>query len=228
MKSTRSLLCAALMASVSSVAMADFSGFYIGPQVSYTWNNTGIQVKPDGTYSTATRSYSTDSDGFTLSPHLGWAFQQDNWVYGIEGSFNNGSYTYQTHAATGVINAHFNEQVSQLYTLTPLVGYAQDGWLFYGKAGYISGKVEINSAANISDQTISLSDSQRQYGWTAGLGISYEFNEKQSLGLEYDYARLGSTDFNMTSTGSVTIPESITSENINMNTVSLVYSYHFA
>lgn len=223
----KSLLSVALLASISSAAMADFSGFYVGPQLSYTWNKTATQVKPDNVYSTTTYSDSTPSDGFTINPHVGWAFQKDSWVYAIEGSYNSGSFTDREKASADGFNTSFQEQVSEVYTLTPLIGYTQDNWLFYGKAGYISGKVEVDSAAHFSGYDLYLSDSQRQYGWTAGAGVAYEFNEKQSIGLEYDYARLGSTDFNLTTTGSAAIPVKITAQNINMNTLALVYSYHF-
>lgn len=229
MKLKKSLLCAALLVGVSSAAVADFSGFYIGPQISYSWANTSVKFAPDNTYTTSDTSFPALLDGFTVGPHLGWAFEKNSWVYALEGSYNGGSFTAHENSAWlgGDASEHTDTQVNKLFTLTPLIGYHQNNWLIYGKAGYISGNVEVDSSANVSDSNISLSNSQRQYGWTAGSGVAYQFSEKQSIGIEYDYAHLGSTDFNSTTQGDVVVQEQVTVQPINMNTVSLVYTRYF-
>lgn len=227
MKLKKTLLCTALLASVSSAAMAGFGGFYIGPQVSYTWINTGVQVSPDNVLSTSDRYFASTPDGFTVGPHLGWSYQKGSWVYGLEGAYSGGSFT--NVGQTSVASAHitFDTKVSQIFSITPTLGYALDKWLMYGKAGYVSGKIEIDSTANALGSQMSLSDSQRQDGWTAGAGVAYQWNGKQSVGFEYDYSRLGSTDFTTTTTGPLALQEQITVQPVNINTVSLIYTYSF-
>ena len=227
MKLTKSLVCAALLVGVSSAAMADFSGFYIGPQISYTWINSSVTVAPDHVFTTTETSFPTTPDGFTVGPHLGWAFQRDSWVYALEGSYTSGSFTNFGQEELGHDHATFTTKVSQLFTATPVIGYTLDNWLLYGKAGYISAKVNIDSTINASGEQASLSDSQRQNGWTSGLGVAYQLTEKHSIGLEYDYSHLGSTDFTTTTTGAAAVQEQVTVQPMNINTVSMVYTYHF-
>lgn len=228
MKLNKSLLCAALLVGVSSVAIADFSGFYAGPQVSYGWVNSGLQASADNILISTGKAASISPDGLTVGPHVGWAFQQNQWVYAIEASYDGGSRTdYQQQATSVFSTGSFSTQLSQLYTITPVLGYAVEDWMLYGKAGYISGKVQIDSSASNNGYDESLSDSQRQDGWTAGAGVAYKITETSSLGLEYDYARFSSTEFNTTATGTASIAETITVQPIHLNTISLVYSHYF-
>lgn len=200
----KTVLSTALLLGLSTAAMAeDWSGFYIGPQVSYNWMNTTWQGL----------SSSFNPTGFSVGLHAGWAFQMDNWVFGIDGSYSGGSYSAQVE--------DYKTKVSQVFTLTPVVGYTQDAWLFYGKAGYVSGNVE----ADIYDNGANIwNDSERQYGWTAGLGVSYQMDAQNSVGLEYDYSHLGGTEFNST-TGDVVGQVNVNP--INMNSISLNYTRHF-
>lgn len=200
----KSLLCVTLFAGISSSAMADFSGFYLGPQVSYTWMNTSWQAQDDSNLTLA-----SNPDGFGVGPHLGWTFQMDSWVFGIEGSYSSASFS-------DTVGGAYKTKVEQLITVTPLVGYNQDDFLLYAKAGYLSGKVEAD--ANVDD--LSWSGSERQSGWTAGAGIAYKISEINSLGLEYDFSHMSSTQLS-NDEGQADINP------ININAVSLVYSHYF-
>ena len=225
-------ICASLLLGLSSAVFAqDWSGFYIGPQVSYSWMSTSWQFNEDHAYTSegSPDSFSTSADGFTVGPHVGWTHKIDSWVFGIEGAYNSGSFSDKE---TGVLsssypNDTFNTKVSQIFTVTPLFGYAQDSWLFYGKGGYASGNIDIDANSQDPHAGTDMSDSQRQNGWTAGAGIAYQLTANSTLGFEYDYTRFGSTDFTTTTTGSTAVAEQVTVNPINMNTVALVYSHHF-
>lgn len=193
MKIKTSLLCASLLVGVSSAALADWSGFYIGPQVSYTWMNTDLQFPESNTVAVS-------PDGFTVGPHLGYAYQMDEWVFALEGSYTGGSYSAKESDNT--------IKVDQVYTVTPLLGYTVEDWMFYAKGGFISGNVHVDGA--------NFSEGERQSGVTAGAGFAYQFDESNALGLEYNYSRLAKTSFDDVDVGA-----------ININTVSLVYSRYF-
>jgi opacity protein-like surface antigen len=193
--------------------MADFSGFYVGPQVSYTWDNTSWQ----GQY--GANAVDFYPDGFSVGPHVGWAYQVDAWVFGLEGAYSSGSFSDQISSNVGT----YKTTVSQTFTVTPLAGYAQDNWLFYGKAGFESAKVTVDGNEEACDE--SYNSAQRQNGWIAGAGVSYKLSESSSLGLEYDFAHLSSTDINTTSTQGENV--AFTVNPINSNSVSLIYSHYF-
>lgn len=208
-----SLLCASLLVGVSTAAMADFSGFYIGPQVSYTWMNTTASTTSAG----ETDSVPSYPNGFSLGPHVGWAYQMNEWVFALEGTYSGGSFSDKTPNPD---NDGYSQKtkVSQIYTVAPLVGYTEDSWLFYGKAGYASGNVE-DALYNTAGTNVA-NDNQRQSGWLAGLGLSYMLNDNNAIGLEYDYMHFGSTDLN---SGAFTMKV----DPINVNTLSLNYTRYF-
>ncbi len=210
MKVKTLLLSLSLSLGASSVAMADWSGFYVGPQLSYSWMNTSTSAALVGNTQDLV---STHPDGFAVGPHVGWAYQMNQWVLGLEASYSGGSFSDSATVSDGDA---YKTKVSHMFGLTPVLGYSQENWLFYGKAGYVSGTVEVE---NYDDQS-TISDSERQYGWLAGAGVSYMLNAHSSLGLEYDYTRLGSTDLH---SGAV----DVNVNPININTISLNYTHYF-
>lgn len=209
MRITQAIFCAALFFGASSAALAEnWSGFYMGPQVAYTWSSTSWQAQNGATI---THFY---PEGVTVGPHAGWVFPVDAWVLGVEGTYSGGSYSSQIGYSDAL---SLKTTVRQLFTVAPVVGYTQQSWLFYGKAGYASGKVEADAYSSTSNIA---SDSQRQSGWTAGLGTAYRISQKKSIGLEYNYTRLGSTNFNSDS-------NAVTVNPININTLGLNYTHYF-
>jgi len=214
MKLAKTILCTSLLLGLSGAASAEnWSGFYIGPQISYTWMNTTTSTT-DGA---ETDSAPTYPNGFSLGPHAGWAYQMDQWVFALEGTYSGGTFSDQvSHSDSDGYSD--KTKVSQMFTIAPIVGYTQDNWMFYGKGGYASGNVEVDtynsSGANVA------SDNQRQSGWLAGAGVSYKLDEKQSIGLEYDFTHLGSTDLS-------SAPVTMNVNTVNINSLSLVYTHYF-
>ena len=70
------------------------------------------------------------------------------------------------------------------------VGYAADNWLFYGKGGW----AWVNNSATITNLTTgnSISVSQSNNGWLAGVGLEYAFTRNWTGRIEYDYIGLDS------------------------------------
>jgi len=225
-------ICASLLLTLSSAALAqDWSGFYVGPQLSYNWVNTSWLFQEDSfyTYPGETNSFSTRPDGFTVGSHVGWVHQVKDWVIGIEASYDGGSFSDKSVGplSSSYPEDEYNTKISQMMTVTPILGYAEDKWMYYVKGGYASAKLEISAVSGEPVAGVAMSDSQRQYGWTAGAGISYQLTEKHSLALEYDYTRLNDTNFTMTTTGDDISQEEVQVQPVNINAVALVYSYHF-
>ena len=224
-------ICASLLLTLSSAALAqDWSGFYVGPQLSYNWVNTSWLFQEDTFYTgnSPTNEFSTHPDGFTVGPHVGWAHQINAWVLGAEASYDGGSLSDKNVGPLAYAGDTYHTKISQMITVTPMLGYAQDQWMFYAKGGYASAKLDVNADSGPPLSGVKMSDSQRQYGWTAGAGISYQLTSKHSLSLEYDFTQLNDTTFTTTTTGPETYQEQVQIQPLNINTVALVYSYHFA
>ncbi len=225
-------LCVSILLGLSSAALAqDWSGFYAGPQFSYNSVNTGWSFEQDQFYTVPgqSTSFSMNPSGFTMGAHLGWAHQLNQWVLGIESSYDAGSFSDKKSGTLSSLypDDQFSTKISQLLTVTPKLGYSEGSWMYYIKGGYASAKLDISALSGEPVAGVGINDSQRQDGLTAGVGVEYQLNEKHSFGLEYDYTRLGSADFTTTTTGPEVLQEKVTIQPSNINTITMVYSYRF-
>jgi len=211
MKNRLSLIFLCSSCSVVPAAMAEWSGLYIGPQLSYTWSNTQWQLEQSSVSSdNDPASIATYPNGWTLGPHAGFKYQWGGWVLGIEGSYTTGSWSDDV-SSENPSDYNYKTKVSQMATITPIIGLSEENWLFYLKGGYASGKVEVD--VHTSAQETAFSDSDWQKGWTAGAGFQYQISGKNAVGIEYNFSRLNSASF-----------DGFDVEPININTVSLVYT----
>jgi outer membrane immunogenic protein len=76
-----------------------------------------------------------------------------------------------------------------LTTVTGRLGYAQDRLLVYAKGGWAGADIEL-TLFDTESQVRAHSDEWAN-GWTVGGGAEYALGKSLSLGVEYDYADLG-------------------------------------
>lgn len=99
----------------------DWSGFYLGAQGGYNWNQAtlfGSEV---------------DLDSGSVGAHAGYNFQRGNFVFGIENDFN---YNVEDN---GGANAEWDASGRGR------VGYALDRTLFFATAGVAAAGVKVDS-----------------------------------------------------------------------------------
>jgi outer membrane immunogenic protein len=82
----------------------------------------------------------------------------------------------------------YRTDVQWLTSVTGRVGYAQDRWLAYAKAGWAGAEVGLN-LVDVSNLTRAAGDDWAN-GWTVGGGGEYALGRGFSLAVEYDYADL--------------------------------------
>ncbi len=123
-----------------------------------------------------------------VSDSFGYNFQSGNFVFGLEGSLSaanfDGRFTAPYLPATGAWSPNMN----WLGTVTGRLGYSFGQWLPYVKGGFAAADVGSplqGVATGAFTQNADVS------GWTAGVGLEYQFSSKWSLGLEYLYTDLG-------------------------------------
>ncbi len=161
----------------------NWAGFYLhdnagGSSANAPWANLG----------TATGFSSLGGATPAVSDSFGYNFERGNFVFGLEGSLSaanfDGRFTAPYLPATGGWSPNMN----WLSSVTGRVGYSFGNWLPYVKGGFAAADVgsplQGASVGAFSQGTV-LS------GWTAGVGLEYQFSSKLSLGLEYLYADLG-------------------------------------
>ncbi|NJO54764.1 MAG: porin family protein [Bacteroidales bacterium] len=84
--------------------------------------------------------------------------------------------------------ATYKTEVESLSTFVARLGFADGGWLVYGKAGVAYGEVK-STLANGGGQYFR--ETTDHIGWTVGIGVDYALTPNWILGLEYNYVDLG-------------------------------------
>lgn len=148
----------------------DWSGFYAGFNVGYG----------AGTIEATDLGLEEDTNGFFGGVQIGYNFQADNIVFGIQSDL----------ALSGVENDDEDpaDSLDWFGSTTGRVGVALDTILPYVKAGIAYG------AGTGTNNDIE--DTQTSVGWTAGLGVEVALSDSMSLFAEYDYYDFGTATFN--------------------------------
>ncbi|NJL08953.1 MAG: porin family protein [Methylacidiphilales bacterium] len=167
-----------------------WTGGYIGLHGGYGWGSADHSFHPsNGVFAPASGSFGPDIDGGLFGFQTGWNWQIGNVVVGLEGTTAwSGIEGKDAAAFTAYPNATYKTEVESLSTFVARLGFANGGWLVYGKAGAAYGEVKST-----------LTDTGGQYfrrtsdhiGWTVGLGVDYALTPNWILGLEYNYIDLG-------------------------------------
>jgi len=173
----------------------DWSGLYLGGHVgglnaSSEWTVPGLGFITTGTVGVVQGDFIEHSaTGFAGGVHLGWQRQWGNTVAGLELAYTGLNTDVTSHTSVlGVLVARSTE-VSNLLLATGRLGYANDNILAYAKAGYASAEVEFDLRVGGPSGFVG-SSSDREHGWTAGVGLEYAIRDNIILGVEYNFVHL--------------------------------------
>ena len=109
-------------------------------------------------------------------------------------------------------------EIDNLFTATGRLGYAMDRFLVYGKGGFASGDVGLNTSVTSTGQPTT-SSSDRENGWTAGAGFEYALSDCITAGIEYDFVRLDVGDRNQFVFPGFIAPETVTNAHVDVQSV---------
>jgi outer membrane immunogenic protein len=157
-----------------------WTGWYVALNGGGSWGQTNhtATVNAAGLPPVTTNNFNTS--GWLGGGTIGYNYQMGQWLVGAEadldwsnirGTFNG------TVPVAGVGAAAFSlsSQLNWLDTTRVRVGWVWDHALFYGTAG----------------AAVTAADTQTRFGWTAGAGVEYAFNNYLSAKVEYMYVNLG-------------------------------------
>ena len=151
----------------------DWTGFYVGA-------NAGIDF--EGRFD---NSFGADLDkeaGFIGGGVIGYNYQIDQFVFGVEGDLN----YVGGDATSGTAEA----ELDFLSPFTARAGFTPvDRLLTYVEGGLAVGRTDA-ALAGVSDRDTSL-------GYVVGAGAEYALNDKWLTGVEYNYVDLGSNSNNL-------------------------------
>ncbi len=198
-------------------ATFDWSGPYVGV--------FGAAIAVDGTFGgtcTGTCGAPTFSDfehsgiGYAGGVLLGWNYQMDSFVMGIEGDWAFGG-TVATNDEPGIdTDLSFNN----IATLRARAGFALDNTLLYFTGGLAAVDMEFGAVMSTTE-----SDSQWVYGWTLGGGLEHAFTPSFSGRIEYLYVGLDDADFSMTDAALTTLDATQSFDDIHMVRAGLTYNF---
>lgn len=191
-------------------AAYNWSGFYAGVNAGGAFDDTRETVSPTGLFLTEpfapsnplrTDTSTFDRAHFTGGGQIGYNWQTDRWVFGIEADANylDGRSTVSTNRvlAAPLVGSFIHSETVRMEwfgTVRGRVGMAvSPGFMLYGTGGLAYGRVR--SSTNLlftsaGDGYSGSADSTRT-GWTAGGGGEWKFSNQWSVKAEYLYVDLG-------------------------------------
>ena len=198
-----------------------WTGVYVGVTAGYVWGNSQHCDPPGSPFCTASFSV----DGLEGGGTLGYNWQIDNWVLGLETDFSGAAAKGNTTSrrppdpfgcGIGTCDTHLN----WFGTGRGRVGYAYDRLLPYITGGFAYG--ELYAALGILPAT---SSTASRAGWTFGGGLEYAITpEHWSLKVEYLYMHLNDVFYD---TAQVCVNRSCTAVHNNFNVGRLGVNYRF-
>ena len=184
--------------------MYNWTGFYIGLNAGYSW---GRQENDLVVTATGTTLFSnTDNlDGFVGGGQIGYNWQVNQWVFGLEADFqgsgqkDDGSYVIAPIVGAAVVpglTATYTDKLEWFGTVRGRVGYAMGvtgNWLPYVTGGWAFGHGTLSGTGTTTPAgTINtFSVSQDYSGWTVGGGLEWAFADHWSAKAEYLYIDFG-------------------------------------
>jgi outer membrane immunogenic protein len=163
----------------------DWTGFYVGAHGGAGWADSTLRDPTGATFAPPGAGVNISGNGWLGGAQLGYNYQLDAWVFGIEGDL---SYTDIRGSTTSPFGVTLNNRLNWVSTVTGRLGIAWDRTLIYAKAGAAFG--ETSYAAQVP-LVVDFRGKDTRAGWTVGAGAEYAIWENLSVKAEYNYIDLG-------------------------------------
>ena len=178
----------------------DWTGFYGGGHLGAAQaeaSSTEV-LFPDNPLLTQGLTFEQSETSVTGGIQAGWQRQWGKLVAGVEAGFTLVRFDNTTSAEEelGLESALLvggltrSVEAGDIFTFTGRLGYAEGRWLAYAKGGVASAQIDVTYRDTFTGTTTSSSD--REIGWTAGVGIDYALSQNLFLGIEYNYVHFRS------------------------------------
>lgn len=164
----------------------DWSGPYVGGNLGLAHTNAEAteQIFPDDILLFDGLNYDQSETSVTGGVQAGWQKQWGKLVLGAEIGFS--LLRFDTTKPSPIIDGlDRSVEVSDIFSLTGRLGYADGRWLAYAKGGLVNARVDVGYDDQVTG--LSTSSSDRETGWTAGVGIEYALSQSLVLGIEYNF-----------------------------------------
>jgi outer membrane immunogenic protein len=218
---------------VAAVPVFTWTGFYVGAQVGYQFNDSEDDTFSDGRFRfTRNGSLLSDfdegeDDGFVAGAHAGYNFQFGSFVLGVEGDIEGVFGDDDDDDFDGLVVTNVATNQAVLYSIgastldwqgsiRARAGFAFDRALVYATGGFAFGGLSGGFSNGLFDDD----DDDTVTGYTLGAGVEYAFTNALTARLEYRYT---SFDEINTRFGDVELD----SDSFDFHTVRLGVSFKF-
>lgn len=189
----------------------NWSGFYVGLNGGYGFGTSNWTVSAPCAPCT-TGNFNVD--GFMAGGTIGFNYEVNSWVFGVEGDFDWQNLRGFANSVTTCISCDTSSE--WIGTLRGRVGYAFDRVLVYGTGGGAVTDIRA-SFATLPWQ------SSTELGWTAGGGVEAAFADSWTAKVEYLFADFQNGTCNVASCGTA-----ISSVKLDESMVRVGVNYKFA
>ena len=229
------LACAADLGTKAPVYQApppllyNWSGFYVGANIGYGWNNI------DNTTSSLTTgavdsTVSSERAGVFGGGQIGYNYLiNPNFLIGIEADLGAADLTGSYSDCIDAFRCQHTESKNDWFgTLRGRIGYVQNNWLLFATGGvaWVHGTATRTLTAAVNPALIgqSRSASGTDIGWMVGGGVEYAFAPNWSVNVEYRYMQVDTgRDFLY----SASIADVHVDATDHISTVRIGLNYHF-
>ena len=188
----------------------DWTGFYIGGNIGYSWGRSSDISTITNTAGTILFSSAdkTNLDGVVGGGQIGYNWQMQSWVFGLEadiqGSGEKGTRTFTCPQATCTPNfgtiavfpgpavpVALSQKIDWFGTVRGRIGVlAAPKVLLYATGGLAYGEVDSSAVIGLAGTPFS-TVSTTNVGWTLGAGVEGVIGGNWTARLEYLYVDLG-------------------------------------
>ncbi len=205
-----------------------WTGFYIGANGGYAWNNSGNSINYNdggaGFIGGADQSARALPQGGFGGGQIGYNLQSGSFVFGVEADFQGSSIGDRVGSTTlNGLDATSRERLDWFGTARGRLGFAVDRTLFYFTGGLAYG--DLRQSASVTDgvDAVRVRNNDIQTGYMLGGGIEYKFSTNWSLKGEYQYINLGNSSLTGTDTTGAAVRTNDLDTNFHTARVGLNY-----
>jgi outer membrane immunogenic protein len=166
-------------------AVYDWSGFYIGVNGGWGEAHRNPHVNVLGA---DIDLGSHDADGGTVGGQVGYRWQANQWVFGLEAQGNWADFRGSHNLTVGGVpipGTFGRSKLDSFGLFTGQVGYAWNNALLYVKGGaaVTNNKYDVD----VLGVNVLTSGNDTQWGGVVGVGLEYGFAPNWSAAIEYDH-----------------------------------------
>jgi len=212
-------------------AIYNWAGFYIGGHVGGAWTNeqwvNSAATAPFADLSPG-QGFRQRGTGFMGGGQIGYNWQANNFVFGIEGTVsaldNTGRVTNTVFG--GGLDDQFSWRTNFMATVVGRAGLAINNNLLYLKGGYAGVNNRLSVVDNVANpSTGSGSQTHWANGWTIGGGWEYGITRNWTVGVEYNYAAFERDTYQLAGTSAGTYTFDAKPRDLQWAVVRLNYKF---